>query len=88
MAETLKRWCSGDPLGGTGLLLAERLDSVERESRLARDSMEDWRELNDRLLASSSICKDSRLCQQHRAAPTGNADRPPQRKQHQVKPFQ
>lgn len=40
-AETLKRLCSGEHLGGTGLLLAERLDRVERESRLAKDSMED-----------------------------------------------
>lgn len=55
MAETLKRRCSGDPLGGAGLAPAEQLDSVERESRLARDSMEDWRELKDRLQASSSI---------------------------------
>lgn len=41
MAETLKRLCSGEPLGGTGLLLADRLDRVERESRLASDSMDD-----------------------------------------------
>lgn len=53
LAETLKRRCSGDPREGAGLPLAERLDSVE--SRLARDSMEDWRELKDRLQASSSI---------------------------------
>lgn len=55
MADTLKRLCSGEPLGGTGLLLADRLDRVERESRLASDSMDDWRELNERLLANSSI---------------------------------
>lgn len=41
MADTLKRLCRGEPLGGTGLLLAERLDRVERESKLARDSTED-----------------------------------------------
>jgi len=55
LADTLKRVCSGAPLGGTGLLAPERPDSVERESRLARDSMEDWRELKERPLASSSI---------------------------------
>lgn len=41
LAETLKRWCSGEPRGGAGLLQAEPLDRVERESRLASDSMED-----------------------------------------------
>lgn len=55
MAETLKRLCSGEPLGGTGLLLADRLDRVERESRLANDSMDDCRELKERQLANSSI---------------------------------
>lgn len=41
LAETLKRLWSGEPLGGRGLLLAERLERVERESRLVKDSMED-----------------------------------------------
>ena len=61
MAETLKRLCKGEPLGGTGLLeveRVERLERVERESKLARDSREDWRELKDKLLASSSICRE------------------------------
>ncbi|CAG5866902.1 unnamed protein product [Menidia menidia] len=41
LAETLKRLWRADPFGGTGLLLAERLERVERVSKLARDSMED-----------------------------------------------
>lgn len=41
LAEMRKRWCRGEPLGGTGLLLVERADRVERESRLASDSRED-----------------------------------------------
>lgn len=55
LADTLNLLCSGEPRGGTGLLLAERLDRLERVSRLVRDSMEDWRELNERPLANSSI---------------------------------
>lgn len=55
LAETLKWWCSGELLGGTGLLLAEWLERVECVSRLAKDSIEDWRESKERQLASSSI---------------------------------
>lgn len=53
LAEILKRVCRGDPPGGTGLLRA--LLFVDRVSRLARDSRDDWRELKDSVLANSSI---------------------------------
>ena len=71
MAETLKRLWRGEALRpGRGLLRGEaperestleKLERLERVSRLASDSMEDWRELKDRLLASSSICMEEKV---------------------------
>lgn len=57
LADSLKRACSGDPRQGTGPPPAERAVRDDPESRLARDSMDDWREPKESPPANSSICE-------------------------------